>query len=64
MNSKGNVILISTACCDAFIEYEGYKQYTIRIRNDAGDLLDKRLLFDYTLTEAKAVAKYLAEQAH
>jgi hypothetical protein len=49
---------------DMFLEYEGYKQYTVRIRNSAGELLDKKYLLDYTMAEATAIAKYMADNIY
>jgi hypothetical protein len=65
MNTKGDLTMIDNPYgLDIFLEYEGYKQYTVRIRNSAGDLLDKKYLFDYTLTEATAIAKYMADNVY
>jgi hypothetical protein len=47
-----------------YIEQEGYQIYTVKIRDEDGDLLDKRILFGYDLSEAKAVAKYMADFAY
>jgi len=45
-----------------FTEKTGAKSWVIRLRNEhTGALLDKRLLIDYTKTEALAVAKYMAQ---
>jgi len=47
---------------DLFTEKTGAKSWVIRLRNErTGDLLDKRVLIDYTKTEALAVAKHMAQ---
>jgi predicted acetyltransferase len=47
---------------DLFTEKTGAKSWVIRLRNERnGALLDKRILIDYTKTEALAVAKYMAQ---
>ena len=65
MRTKGDLTMIDNAYgLDMFLEYEGYKQYTVRIRNSAGELLDKKYLLDYTMAEATAIAKYMADNIY
>ena len=61
MNNYGTIMLDNIYGLEIYIEQDGYKQYTIRIRSERGDLLDKQRLFDYGLTEAKAIARYMAD---
>ena len=61
MNNMGTIMLDNIYGLEIYIERDGYKQYTIRIRSERGDLLDKGRLFDYELSEAKAIAKHMAD---
>lgn len=58
----GDVTYGCFANIDTFTEKTGAREFTVRLRDaDSGKLLEQKLLPNYTLTEALAVARFVAE---
>ena len=47
---------------DLFTEKTGARNWVIRLRDErSGNLLDKRILIDYSKSQALAIAKFMAK---